>query len=438
MGFWNSYRFTGATKKARRARRGAAVALIAAAGTLIAGLPTAHGTTTTTGSPGFVGLGGMIKFEAINGQPYVDLYATTTATTPTTSIHVLVDPKTCLITNMAQVSQLLNITVTGMKHNGPYFVSNNFGGLTTGSGCNAGGGNVDTTGTITVTPGSAISGSFLSAKVNINAHYSAKLAWAMTKANAAVSSGISPLNSPSSGGTDSGAADNTLVTLDPSTQAGYQPFDTLTLQPTTGVISLSDGGDSGDGRPSVFYLGQSQDYAVDCTSQNTVATNGTGSGAQSVTFQRLPNGYNPAKDPTCYKIGVTVNINVAGTTENGEPRDVVFVNNTTTSATGIPQQVHASLTIVWQVNRYDSSGNLRSTADIDAEMARQIQFVDGGPVTDVQWCGHLVQPPDPSYAAVPQHPANTPWCLTSDQSSMSGDTIVQTQVYHGVGDPKIW
>jgi hypothetical protein len=432
------------------------IAVLAAGGLLASGLPGAQA-SGTTGTPGFVAPGGVIKFEHYNNLPSVDYYPSTTATTPTLTRPLYISPKTCAIANLttsvtvglttyAPVSDLLHISVTGMSNNGPYLVTNDLGGVTNGNTCGSNGGKVTLAGTITVKPGTKVSGSFLSASVVVGAHYSAGLAWNITNKGAAVpnGSGTNALQGPSASGNSSASNDNTVVGINPtdnptSTTPVYHAFDALTLKPTgtaQAVIDLSPGDLSTDA-PTSFNLGQTQDYSVNCTDQSIVAqSGGTGDGAYSATFQRLANGYNPNKDNTCYKIGATVQIQPLAGTKNGAPTDVVYFDNTVTSANGIPQQVHAQVTIVWQIARYDSSGNLRSQADIAAEMQRQIQYTDGAAYVPVQWCGRALGSTDIGYPG-PSHPASTPWCLTSDESHINGDFIVQTQVYDGVGDPHI-
>ncbi|MGN6721688.1 MAG: hypothetical protein ACTHJM_03635 [Marmoricola sp.] len=458
MSFHHSLARSRALSPLRRRKVRFLVGIVAVAATLVASLPGAQATSTTTGTPGFVAPGGVIKFEHYKNLPSVDYYPSTTATSPTITRPLYISPKTCAIANLtssvtvglttyAPVSDLLQISVTGMSNNGPYLVTNDLGGVTNGNSCGSNGGKVSMSGTITIKPGTQVTGSFLSASAVVGAHYSAGLRWTASANGTQVTngSGTNSLQGPASSGNASASNDNTVVginpTDNPTTTPVYHPFDTLTLQPTgtaQATIDLSPG-DLATDAPTTFNLGQSQDYSVDCSTQNTVANNSSGTSAQSATFQRLPNGYNPAKDQTCYKIGVTVNITPTSITVNGTTRDVIFVDNTTTAADGTPQQVHAQLTIVWKVNRYDSSGNLRTQASIAAELQRYIQIASGDTATPVQWCGAQLAPNTIGYPG-PSHPASTPWCLISDHSDQdsTGNYIVQTQVYDGVGDPKIW
>ncbi|MGN6161791.1 MAG: hypothetical protein ACTHOG_08830 [Marmoricola sp.] len=446
-----------AITRIRRQKRRVLLAGFAVGGVLVASLPNAQATPTTTGTPGFVAPGGVVKFEHYNGVASVDYYPTSSATTPTIVRPLALSSKNCSIANLtssvtvggttyAPVSDLLKISVSGMTNNGPYFVTNDLGGVTNGNSCGSNGGKVSLSGLLTLKPGTLVSGSFLSASVVVGAHYGAGLIWTASSNGTQVTNGTgtNALQGPAASGSASASNDNTVVGINPTDTSTstpvYHPFDTLTLKPTgtaQATIDLSPG-DLATDVPTTFNLGQAQDYSVDCTSQNTVVTNDTGSSAQSATFQRLPNGYNPNKDQTCYRIGVTVDITPTAVTFGGGTRDVIYVNNTTTAADGTPQQVHAQLTITWKISRYDSSGNLRSQSSIAAEMQRYIQNSDTDPYVPVQWCGAQLAPNTIGYPG-PSHPANTPWCLVSDHSDQdsSGNYIVQTQVYDGVCDPRI-
>jgi hypothetical protein len=63
---------------------------------------------------------------------------------------------------------------------------------------------------------------------------------------------------------------------------------------------------------------------------------------------------------------------------------------------------------------------------------REINFDPSNPASPwvpVQWCGT-------SSGGVYVHPANTPWCLTSDSTVLLPDgRVQQTQTYDGAGDP---
>jgi hypothetical protein len=416
--------------------------------------PGAGAAATTTATPGFTAPGGVVRLEATPPPPgstikgaRVALYANTTDTTPIQTVPFVLSNK-CQVTNLAQISTLLDISVTGAKSTGVYLVDNGLGNFTNAAGCNSNTGRLAAGGSIVLKPGSSVTGKFVSAKVNIEAKFNAALGYSATNNGTTVTSGTNPLSLSSDSAPDAGAKDNNIVTIDPTTPATatssavLNPFDTLTLTETTatGTIALDNGGDALDNRPSEFFLGQSQDFSVNCTDQNTVQANVTGgqnTTAFSATFERLANGFNAAKDPTCFKIGVTFQIQAGAVLVNGVPHDVVYLNSTNTSATGVPQEVRANVTIVWKVNRYDAAGNLRSQASIADELQREINYTnDLTSFQPVQWCGHLLPPASPGFASEPQHPVGQPWCLTSDESHIEGDFIIQTQVYHGQGDPK--
>ena len=414
-----------------------AVAVTGAA--LVASVPVASADLVTTAQSGpFAYPGGVIRFEAVNGVPRVALYDSPTSSTPVKAIAVTVDRK-CAITNLPQVAELLDISLAGTRSATVYLVDNGLGTTSGAAGCSSGNGRLAAGQQLVVRPGSGIEGDFLSATVNIEGKHDADLGWTARSGGAVVATGTDGLSGRADVGPDSGAGDNSVVRIDPSLTAGPVTFDSLALTESSGAlnatISLDDGGDAGDAVASQFFLGETQQYAVNCTDQNTVATSGADD-LGALTFERLPNGYNPAKDPACYKIGATLQVLQDALTENGQPRDVAYLDHTTTAADGTPQEVRGRLTIQWRVDRYNPDGSLRSTADLEAELARQVIYGSDDSVrSDLQWCGHDVVPA-PGYAAEPQHPAGQAWCLLSDERHLEGDDIVQTQVLHGEGDPK--
>src|SRR5690348_12389266 len=116
------------------------VGTVAVAATLVASLPGAQATSTTTGTPGFVAPGGVIRLEHYNSLPSLDYYTSTTAASPTITRPLYISPKSCAIANLtssvtvgsttyAPVSDLLQISVSGMSNNGPYLVTNDLGGV---------------------------------------------------------------------------------------------------------------------------------------------------------------------------------------------------------------------------------------------------------------------------------------------------------------------
>lgn len=438
-----------------------AVATAAATATTAATtIPTATASAGTTGTPGFVAPGGTIKFETINGGPSVDYYPPAGSTAQPIYRPLAVTSK-CGVTNLtssvtigtttyAPVSDILAISITGQSGS-PSFYSNDFGTYTASSNCNSNAGKVSLGGTITLSPGSLLPNqAFLSAGLVIGQHNQAGLSWTATNGATTVASGTNALQGPAFSGNSSASNDNTVVSINPTdtttSPPTAHPFTAVSVRPTgsnsNAIIDLSPGDQPGD-TPTSLQLGQPEDYSVDCSSANTVVTSSSSPGAeaQSGTFQRNPNGYNPAKDPTCYTIGVTMQIQPGAAIVNGQVRDVIYWDNTTTSATGIRQQVSATVTVVWHINRYDSSGNLRTAADLNAEMVPYIAYTASDPFVLSQWCGRALAPNTIGYPGW-VHPSSTefpngvPWCLTSVTSQSQGDYITLTQVYDGVGDPR--
>lgn len=455
-----------ATPRTRRRLLLGVIGLATGSVMIAASAPAAPVAPPTTGSPGYVAPGGTIKFELVGGAPSVDYYPPS-GSTATPIMRPLAVTSKCAVTNMTSsatigsktylpVSDVLRIAVTGTTSAIAYY-GGDLGVYSGSSGCNANAGKLSLGQTMTISPGTLLAGqTFLSAAPVVGQHNQAGLAWNVSRSGSTVRSGTNPLLGPASSGNSSASNDNTVVAINPTdtstTPATYRPFDTIALQPTTpgntnAIIDLSPGDVSGD-TPGIFNLGQAEAYTVDCAAHNTVTSSSNGSTLVDwASFARQPNGYNPAKDPTCKLIGVTVQVQPSQAMIGGSLRDVVLVDNTTTAADGTPQQVRAYLTIEWRVPRY-AGGVLRPEADIDAQMQRQIDYslTDDTQWQPVQWCGHLTDPSngafdpataDNKYPLEPEHPAGQPWCLTSDERHLEGDYIIQTQIYHGAGDPRL-
>ncbi len=434
---------------------------LATAGVLFAAsAPAVPPAPPTTAYSGYVAPGGTIKFELVGGAPSVDYYPPSGSSAAPVMRPLAVTNLTSSATIGAKtylpVSDVLKIAVTGTTSAMSYY-GGDLGVYSASSGCNANAGKVSLGQTMTITPGTLLTGqSFLSAYPVVGQHNQAGLAWTAKKGGTVVLPGTNALLGPAYSGNSSASNDNTVVPINPTntstTPATYHPFDTVTLTPTganaNAIIDLSPG-DTATDTPSIFNLGQAEDYTVDCSGHNTVTA--ASNGSQTIdwaSFARQPNGYNPAKNPECKLIGVTLQVQPSQAMIGGSLRDVVLVDNTTTAADGTPQQVRAYLTIEWRVPRY-ANGALRPEADIDAQMQRQIDYslTDDTQWQPVQWCGHLTDPsngaPDPAnppsnlYPLEPEHPAGQPWCLTSDERHMEGDYIIQTQIYHGAGDPRL-
>lgn len=443
-----------------------AIGLATATVLFAASAPAVQVAPPTTGYAGFVAPGGTIKFELVGGAPSVDFYPPSGSTASPIMRPLAVTSK-CAVTNLTSsatigsktylpVSDVLKIAVTGTT-SAVSFYNNDLGVYGGSAGCNANAGKLSLGQTMTVSPGMLLTGqTFLSAYPVVGQHNQAGLAWTASKAGTTVKSGTNPLQGPAFSGNSSASNDNTVVPIDPTdtstTPPTDHPFDTVALKATTpgnanAIIDLSPGDVPGDAA-SIFNLGKAQDFTVDCSGHNTVTSGSNGSTLIDwASFARQPNGYNPAKDPTCKLIGVTVRVQPTQALIGGSLHDVVLVDNTTTAADGTPQQLRAYLTIEWRVPRY-ANGVLRPEADIDAQMQRQINYslTDDTQWQPVQWCGHLTDPSngaidpataDGKYPLEPEHPAGQAWCLTSDERHLEGDSIIQTQIYHGAGDPRL-
>ena len=169
------------------------------------------------------------------------------------------------------------------------------------------------------------------------------------------------------------------------------------------------------------------------------STDGTGSDSlvSELQYVRFPNkGETVCPTGTSdLKIGVEIQASQYDTTTK---LDDVFVNNSSTTASGIPQNVRARLKIVWVV---ETAG--KTAAQVEAELARDIDVnpSDATPGVPVVYCQNVpsavsAAPLDPSVTAAVTHPAGAPWCLLQDSRQVVGTTIVQTQIYSGNGDPQ--
>jgi hypothetical protein len=238
------------------------------------------------------------------------------------------------------------------------------------------------------------------------------------------------LVSASDNGPDSGVGDNDRVVLS-SAQPDVDPFRTMTIRARTGELSLEGGGDgsyaqfaaAGKVGPLGAGLGTADTvlrvvhgFADDlgCLESRTATV--IGGSATSAVVTRLDN--DGGQD--CDDVGVTFEILDDG---------VLLDKGTTGLETGTPQAVNALVDIVWAAQ----------TADVPMP-AREINFDPDDPTgwETVQWCE--------SWDAVAEtavHPVDArfpggvlPWCLVDDQVELQPDgTVVQTQRYHGDGDP---
>jgi hypothetical protein len=241
-----------------------------------------------------------------------------------------------------------------------------------------------------------------------------------------------PLVNASDNGPDSGLGDNDRVLIS-ETQANVERFRAMTLGAATGEVSLEGGGDAsyaqyqGSGRvgpigtalgsaDSVFRLVRVHEFADDLFCQETKTATLIGGSATSAGITRLPNSGGQA----CEDVGVTLEILDAG---------VRLDKGTTGLNTGTPQNVNALVDIAWTAE----------TANVQMPV-RQINFTPDDPTKweNVKWClswnpvtQTATHPPDGRFPG-----GVLPWCLVDDHVVLQGDgTVVQTQKYHGDGDP---
>ncbi len=165
----------------------------------------------------------------------------------------------------------------------------------------------------------------------------------------------------------------------------------------------------------------------------------TGPAAQDATFTRGDNNAagGGVTQEGCDDIGVTLQID----------EDGVFLDKGTVGIfTGEPQDVNATLEITWTPLDPES-------ATLAADLDREINFFPEAPVADpgnvfvpVQWClssaleGTTLTAVHPQFVGPSNHPFagdEVPWCLVSNEETLTDGGIVQVQLYHGKGDPRM-
>jgi hypothetical protein len=427
---------------------------LAAVGVLLtAGVTTSVGSTSATVVPQFQGDTIVLELGP-DGIPQVARYGA--AGNLVTAIDLAVS-KRCRVTNLHDgsnpVSQLLDIRVNRSTTTPVYLVEN---GLGTGAsdGCKTGNGRISDGDSITFAAGSLIPAStrFLSTSVNVEGKFSVDtLSWSTTDAD---DSGEFDLVNASDNGSDSGNNDNDQVAITPAS-----PFRSISFSPISaddrGQVAIDTGGDGGvpGSRSTVFQLGASYEYAVNCGQEQV--EQGPPQGIDTidqVKFLRLQNGHKA--DGECDLIGVSIAFESNQITENGEDRDVAVVDHTLASAAGVFQDPRARVTIVWKVALNEGAA-ARTQTELDIELDREVIYegVAAQPVTyctsygaqDPQQLGVPLSPTQPlvpndvySDGGAAAHPAGQPWCLLSDSRVISGDFIIQTQVLDVYGDPKFF
>ncbi len=374
---------------------------------------------------------GYVAFEiGPDGTPQIARYDENDV--PVQQIDLDVSNK-CLVRNRPQLAALLDIRALGPTNIDVHYVDSGLGFRKTGN-CSRGNGRVSAGQTLALKAGPGLS--FISAELNIEGKFDADLTYTIDGAAPVVA----PLQSDTGdNGPDSGDGDNTIVVIEPDNS-----FTTIALSPTSadgrGQIALDNGGDSADraANRTIFRLGRTFDYTVDCGDNRVVSESGTeADSVDGVTFIRSDN-----KEGVCKPIGVDIDIEVGGVTEGGDLRDVIVIDASATSIDGTPQQVRARVKLEWRVQRYEGGGALRSPEDINLELERQIEYPDSAPQL-LTYCASSEIDGDPmnTPAADPGrviHPDDQPWCLLSDTRVLDGDEIIQVMILDVGGDPKFF
>ena len=179
------------------------------------------------------------------------------------------------------------------------------------------------------------------------------------------------------------------------------------------------------------------DAAVPCQGEVEAPSLAIGGAAESAKFFRGNNDDGTFNDD-CEDIGVTLRI---------EDDFVLLDKGTTGIDTGAPQDVNATLTIVWApVDPSDPTA-----------LDREINFFPNNSEDDplnvyvpVQWClsTSVVTLENGDTTVLADHPRGptepeghpfageeVPWCLLSNFEELVNGEILQVQVYHGKGDP---
>jgi hypothetical protein len=213
-----------------------------------------------------------------------------------------------------------------------------------------------------------------------------------------------PISSSSDNGPDSGPGDNSQVIVGPA--EGADPFQSITLSPSVGAVSLEGGGDYSPTpglHDTVFILDSDWADALDCG--QTLPAAEIGGSALTAEITRLGN----EDQQTCDVIGVNFEILDEG----------VLLEKTGIGLNSDElQDVRAEVTIYWT-----------PFTPVSPTPWRQINYTPDDPNTwvNVQWCqtqvdGHWTHPTEA-------------WCLVSDESILKDGKVEQVQVYAGSGDP---
>lgn len=335
---------------------------------------------------------------------------------------------------------LLDIAVTGGDVG---LVSNGLGSRESNN-CSTGNGRLEVGQTLTLTLGDGLPADVRvdDAVLDLEGKFGADARVVTLLGTAAAGDDVVDLEGDASdNGADAGAADNTHAAIG---AAGDTTDDFTVLQLSVedaagdgrGEVALEGGGDwdlPADTR-TVFNLVRvtGYEYALDCG--DTVTDVGdpdfgdTESGAEAYSLTRYSANDSDATgtEGSCDPIG-------ADLSSDG---DGVLFRKTTTDSDGDEQDPTTRLTLTWHVPLYEADGvTPRSTEDVEADLAREIDLLDGNGSAPVQFC--LANNDTGGLLAPATKPADTPWCLLDESISVGNGYAVQVQVYDGSGDP-VW
>jgi hypothetical protein len=329
----------------------------------------------------------------------------------------------CIVTNLAtdatptvvdgSVADLLQISITGTNAHGVQLISNGLGSPGTGKRSRSGG-RVLANQQMVLKVGTFLPGmGFANAHLNIEAKFGSKLEYAL---NGGAFTEAANLQNSGDNGPDSGDGDNNLVDI-------VGPASSLSIRPTlgSGEVALENGGDGPLGR-TYFKLAP----LVNC-GETVTKTDGIGS-IGSASFQRLDNKLPGVCTPITLDIDFASGVEV--TAGSGEVFDVITIVPGTD-----PKGVRAKATLIWRVERFGDVAGVktpRTQDQIGEELEREIQYVDGGPISPITYCEGF------NTTGNPVHSALQPWCLLSDTRVLEGDHIVQAIVMDVNGDPKMF
>jgi|GEM_PF-6515947 len=258
-----------------------------------------------------------------------------------------------------------------------------------------------------------------------------------------VYSAVFPLGESSDNGPDAGSADNIPVDV---LDGDGDPVavDALELSPTVGTISLEGGGDFDVPAANVtridLVVADTFEYSLGCGGTVTEDEEALGQDTETGVFGATLTRYDNETD--CNPIGVDLS-----------EEDGLLLRKTTTDAAGVEQDPALRLRLTWRVSLEDATGAPLPVSDVQDELGREIDLLDGTGINDVQYCSENNDVDDggESVALSPDYdpmslgtahraksPNDVPWCLLTEYQVVVDGYLVQVQVYDGAGDPKFF